>query len=145
MSYLASEDTFGIVKDLFARNLIVPVVGNFAGPKSIRGIGTYVRSRSATVTAFYLSNVEPILKDAGSLPTFCANVATLPMDPTSVLIKIGNAGTLPQDDPTAFDRPVGQPLRPSGATPMIGTFVTGVVLPMATRCGGFLTRASERE
>src|SRR5215475_11509951 len=31
-SYLASEETFRTVKDLEARNMIVPVVGNFGGP-----------------------------------------------------------------------------------------------------------------
>ena len=33
------------------RNLIVPVVGNFAGPKALRAIGRYVRERQGTVRA----------------------------------------------------------------------------------------------
>ena len=32
-SYLASEESFTLVKNMQARNLIVPVVGDFAGPK----------------------------------------------------------------------------------------------------------------
>src|SRR5262249_9788284 len=45
-SYLNSEDAFRTVKDLEARNLIVPLVGDFAGPKAIRAVGTYLRGRS---------------------------------------------------------------------------------------------------
>src|SRR5262249_23745976 len=61
-SYLASEDTFRVLKDLEERNLLVPVVGNFAGPKALRAVGKYVRDHGATVSAFYLSNVEQYLQ-----------------------------------------------------------------------------------
>ena len=37
--YLASEATFKIMKDLESRNLVIPVVGDFAGPKALRAIG----------------------------------------------------------------------------------------------------------
>jgi hypothetical protein len=60
-SYLASEERFEIVQDLHRRNLIVPVVGNFAGNKALRSIGQYLKERAATVTAFYTSNVERYL------------------------------------------------------------------------------------
>ena len=48
-SFLATEENFAVIKDLHSRNLIVPVVGNFAGPKAIRAVGKYVRARGATV------------------------------------------------------------------------------------------------
>src|SRR5262245_45974252 len=35
-SYLATEENFTVLKTLEAKNLLVPVVGNFAGPKAIR-------------------------------------------------------------------------------------------------------------
>ena len=38
-SYLASEETFAFMKDLETRNLIVPLVGNFGGPKALRAVG----------------------------------------------------------------------------------------------------------
>ena len=41
--FLASDEAYAAVKDLEARNLVVPVVGDFAGPKAIRGVGKYVR------------------------------------------------------------------------------------------------------
>ena len=85
-SYLASEATFAFLKDLQSRNLIVPVVGDFGGPKALRGIGRYVRAQGATVAAFYLSNVEQYLRGSSRV-AFCANVATLPLDDTSTFIR----------------------------------------------------------
>src|SRR5262249_7197406 len=55
-SYLANEENFNVMKSLETKNLIVPVVGNFAGPKAIRAVGKYVKENGGTVTAFYLSN-----------------------------------------------------------------------------------------
>ena len=40
-SFLSTEESFGFLKDLESRNLLVPVVGNFAGPKAIRAVGKY--------------------------------------------------------------------------------------------------------
>jgi hypothetical protein len=87
LSFLASEASFKVVKELQARNLIVPVVGNFAGPKALRAIGDYVRSRKAVITAFYVSEVEPYLQESKQMPAFCANMATLPVSPSSVLVR----------------------------------------------------------
>jgi len=86
-SYLATESAFELVKMLESRNLVVPVVGDFAGPKAIRSIGTYLKAHGATVSAFYLSNVEQYLDRAGKWPTFCHNVATLPLDGASTFIR----------------------------------------------------------
>jgi hypothetical protein len=86
-SYLATEESFLFLKDLESKNLLVPVVGNFGGPKAIRAVGKYIRDRGATVTAFYLSNVEQYLTQDGLWGTFCANVATLPLDDSSTFIR----------------------------------------------------------
>lgn len=89
LSYLASEEKFAFLKDLQRRNLVVPVVGNFSGPKALRAVGDYVRSHGATVTAFYVSNVESYLHREGSWNAFCGNVATMPIDEASVFIRPG--------------------------------------------------------
>ena len=57
-----------MLKDLEERNLIVPVVGNFGGPKSLRTVGKYLKDHGATVVAFYLSNVEQYLNQDGIWP-----------------------------------------------------------------------------
>jgi hypothetical protein len=86
-SYLASNASFTFLRELEASNLVVPVVGDFGGPKAIRSIGTYLKARGATVGAFYLSNVEQYLYQDGKWPAFCRNVATLPLDGASTFIR----------------------------------------------------------
>jgi hypothetical protein len=76
-SYLATEDAFSLVKSLHARNAIVPVVGDFAGPHALRSVGDYARQHKAVVGAFYASNVEVYL-NRQKAATFCGNLASLP-------------------------------------------------------------------
>jgi len=90
--YLASEDAFGAVKALQARNLVVPVVGDFAGPRALRSVGAYLRSKSAVVSAFYVSNVEQYLRVERVWGAFCGNAARLPLDETSTFIRAGRGG-----------------------------------------------------
>jgi len=86
-TYLATEANFVFVKTMQQRNLIVPVVGDFAGPKALRGIGSWLRDRGAVLSAFYVSNVEDYLRRNGVWPRFCANVATMPLDASSIFIR----------------------------------------------------------
>jgi len=96
-SYLASDENFSILKKLEENNLLVPVVGDFAGPKAIREIGRYLHAHNAPVTTFYLSNVERYLfEDAGAWRKFYVNVAVLPYDSSSQFIRsvLNGAGFL---------------------------------------------------
>jgi hypothetical protein len=90
--YLSSEESFRFLKDLEERNMLVPVVGNFAGPKALRAVGKYVRDHGATVSAMYLSNVEQYLNQDGIWGYFCANVATMPLDEKSTFIRSVRGG-----------------------------------------------------
>ena len=92
-SFLANDDNFMFMKDLETRNLLVPVVGNFGGPKAIRSVGKYVRDRGGLVSAFYLSNVEQYLTQQGLWYTFCGNFATLPLDESSTFIYSQSGGS----------------------------------------------------
>jgi hypothetical protein len=85
--FLANEEAFGYVKSLQSRNLVVPVVGNFAGAKAIRAVGAYLKEKGTTLSVFYLSNVEEYLKRDGIWQDFCANVSELPLDATSTFIR----------------------------------------------------------
>ncbi|HWF84342.1 MAG TPA: hypothetical protein VG222_05835 [Vicinamibacterales bacterium] len=91
-SYLATEDRYAFVKDLETRNMLVPVVGNFGGPRAIRRVGTYLKGHGATVSAFYLSNVEQYLRMDGLWVAFCANAAALPLDESSLFIRSVRGG-----------------------------------------------------
>ena len=86
-SYLATEENFRFIKGLEEKNLIVPVMGDFAGPKALRAIGRYVRERGSVVSAFYVSNVEQYLFQDGKFDAFARNVATLPVDARSTFIR----------------------------------------------------------
>jgi len=87
-SYLASEDNFRIIRDLERQNLVVPVVGDFAGDKAIIGIGRYVREHAALVNTFYVSNVERYLFEQGDRgKQFYANAASLPIDASSIFVR----------------------------------------------------------
>jgi hypothetical protein len=88
-SYLANEENFAFLKDLETRNLIVPVVGDFGGNKAIRAVGRYLKSIDASVSAFYLSNVEQFLVQDGKWDRFCGSSSTLPIDETSFFIRSG--------------------------------------------------------
>ncbi len=89
--YLASEEIYQTLRDLQERNLIVPLVGDFAGPKALRSVARYLGLHHATVSVFYTSNVEQYL--FGGRPRgeawqrFYANVAALPTDARSTFIR----------------------------------------------------------
>jgi hypothetical protein len=85
--YLANEENFGWLKKLQQNNLLIPVVGDFAGPKALRAVGAWVRARGAAVTTFYTSNVEQYLFQSRVWDAFARNLAALPLDPTSTLLR----------------------------------------------------------
>jgi len=91
-SYLASEENWQVLKTLEAKNLLVPVVGNFAGPKAIRSVGAWLKKHNATVSAFYLSNVEQYLNMDGIWMDFCRNSLELPIDENSQFIRSYRGG-----------------------------------------------------
>jgi hypothetical protein len=90
-SFLATEDNFRYMKDLHSRNLFIPIVGDFAGPKAIRSVGNYLRAHGTTLTAFYTSNVEEYLFSNQVWRAFYDNAATLPVTPSSVFIRSGSS------------------------------------------------------
>jgi hypothetical protein len=86
-AYLANDANFKWMQEFEAKNLLVPVTGDFMGPKAIRAVGEYVRARGATVGTFYTSNVEQYLHQTAIWGNFYANVATLPFDNGSLFIR----------------------------------------------------------
>jgi hypothetical protein len=84
------------------QNLIIPVVGDFAGPKAIRAVGQYLKDRGAVVHAFYISNVEDYIR---AWQQYEANIAALPLDSSSVFIRWSTAGITTLSAMTDFIRP----------------------------------------
>ena len=87
MCFLASEDDFQFVKGLEGRDMVVPVVGNLAGPHALAAIGQEVARRGEKVSAFYISNIENYLFRDGSFPRYMDNVKKLPHSDKSVVIR----------------------------------------------------------
>jgi hypothetical protein len=86
--FLGNEDQYDIVRQLHLRNLIVPIVGDFAGPKALRAVGEYLRSHNAVVSAIYTSNVEQYLfREPHKWRQYYENVATLPLDSMSTFVR----------------------------------------------------------
>jgi hypothetical protein len=87
-SYLANEDNFQFLREMHRQNLIVPLVGDFAGTKAIRATADYLKGHQATVTTFYTSNVEQYLFQQGDdWQRFYTNLASLPLDAASTLVR----------------------------------------------------------
>ena len=87
VSYLVSETDFQFLKSLQEANLVIPVVGNLAGPHALRAIGEQARSWGVSIQAFYTSNIEFYLWGDGSFRDFADNVITMPLADDGVLIR----------------------------------------------------------
>jgi len=87
-SYMGSEENFRLLQDFEKKNLIVPVVGDFAGPKAIRSVASYLKAHDAFVSAFYVSNVEQYLfQGSDDWSKFYKNVEALPVDASAAFIR----------------------------------------------------------
>jgi hypothetical protein len=93
VGFLGSEGRYRTVRDLERRNLVIPLVGNFSGPKALRAVGSWLRERGATVNVFYTSNVEQYLWQQGDdAPRFYANVGAMPVDTAARFIRSSTGG-----------------------------------------------------
>ncbi len=86
-NFLASEDAFQFVRGLENRDLLIPVVGDLAGPSAIASIGRLLAGRGEHVSAYYVSNVEFYLFREGAFARFIANLRRLPRSGNSVVIR----------------------------------------------------------
>jgi hypothetical protein len=93
-NFLAVKEDYEFVRELHRKNLIIPIVGNFAGKKALVSIGDYLRKNGLTVTAYYLSNVEQYLFGNGEFSAFAGNVKRLPLNDKSLFIR-SVAGRMP--------------------------------------------------
>jgi hypothetical protein len=111
-SFLSSEENYRTIKSLHERNLIVPVSGDFGGPKAVRAIGAYLTQHHGTLRAFYVSNVEQYLFQDGKSLAFYENVASIPIDSASVFIR-----------PYSMRRGFGGYIGPAHSLCPIGSFI----------------------
>ena len=86
-SFLISEDDFQVVRRLQQRDLVIPVVGNFAGPSALAAVGRAIRQQGEELSAFYVSNVELYLFQDAVFPRYIENLAGIPHNSRSVIIR----------------------------------------------------------
>ncbi len=83
--YLAREESYKHIRDMQQKNLIVPLVGDFTGLKSIKTVAQYVKDHGSTISVFYISNVEDYIQSTWS--RYLSNLAALPADDSTLLIR----------------------------------------------------------
>jgi len=84
-AYLDTEEQYEFVRQMEQKNLIIPLVADFGGTKTIQEIAKYLKSHGSTVSVFYISNVEDYLENSWN--NYRANLAALPADDSTLLIR----------------------------------------------------------
>jgi hypothetical protein len=137
-SYLASEANYATLRDLEMRNLIVPIVGDFGGPKALRSVARYLDMHHATVSVFYTSNVEQYLFHGDVYQHFYDNVGALPIDGRSTFIRafFNNQGRVFRYPPQTPSGP--NSFGPPGA-PRSDTLVNPISVLLAAYAEGHIT------
>lgn len=136
-SYLASEQAYRVVQSLERRNLVIPVVGDLAGPRVLPALATLLRERDDRVSVLYTSNVEDYLIRAGTFSTFVQHVRALPRTPNSVVIRswFGGPGSHPLNVAGYYTTQLVEP---------IDTFVRDPSVANVRRYGELVYRIRQR-
>ena len=140
-SYLATEESYQVIRQLELKNLLVPIVGDFGGPKALRSVGAWLRRHGATVSAFYTSNVEQYLFRDDEWQRFYANAGALPLDSHSLFIRAvfesafgyRRFRVLPIPDRSAGSMP---PMPPQPAPPRSVTMLSSILDTVAAAKNG---------
>ena len=85
--FLSDEADYAFLRGMQREGRIIPVVGDLAGTHAVRAIGRSVQRAGLRVSAFYTSNVEFYLNGPEQLERYTANVAALPRDDRSMIIR----------------------------------------------------------
>lgn len=86
--FLATEEQFHKIQDIQRKNLLIPLVGDFAGPKTLHAVADYMSEHNALLSVFYTSNVEMYLFQQGNdWKQFYENVSALPFNSNSKFIR----------------------------------------------------------
>jgi hypothetical protein len=85
--FLAAEEGYQFLRDLQGRDLVIPIVGDLAGPSAVASIGKAIAARGEKVTVFYVSNVEFYLFREGTFPKFIGNLKQLPHTENAVIVR----------------------------------------------------------
>jgi hypothetical protein len=116
--FLASEANYQAVRQMHLKNLIIPLVGDFAGDRALAGIGEFLAEHEAVLGVFYTSNVETYLwQPHEQALRFYENVAQLPHDASSLFVRsirsdVRTSLGIPASDVPANWRTFVMPIQP---------------------------------
>ncbi len=118
--FLAREDWYQTVRTTQIGDQVLPLVGDFAGPKALPALADWLRHRHLGLSVFYISDVEFFLLRSGRFATYIANLRKLPWLEGAVLIRtstreIPHPERHPGDSSTTILRPVAPFLEAAGA------------------------------
>ena len=85
--FLATEEAFQFVKSLEDRNLLIPLVGDFAGDRALASVAAWMTEHDETLSTLYTSNVEQYLFRDGGFDAFARSVAAFPHDSRSAIVR----------------------------------------------------------
>jgi hypothetical protein len=113
-SFLVAEADYQFVRGLQQRDLIIPVVGNVAGPKALAAIGRAIRQQGQQLAVFYVSNVELYLFQDGMFSRYGETLSAIPHSARAVLVRSIFSGpgvwSLPEAVPGYASASVTEPL-----------------------------------
>lgn len=128
LSFLADEAAFQFVRDLQARDRVIPVVGDVSGPKAMRAIAAEIKARGLMLSGFYISNVEYYLYQGGVFGRYVENLKTFPHDTRSMVIRSvfpsGGSRNLSQSVPGYYSTSLTQPFATMLADVAAGKYPT---------------------
>src|SRR6185295_9989343 len=75
------------VRELEERNRVIPLVGDFAGSKSLASVADYLAQHRYLLNAFYTSNVEEYLFQDRTFTRFADNVGRFAISDRAVFIR----------------------------------------------------------
>jgi hypothetical protein len=111
------------MKRFQAENRLIPIVGDFAGPRAFKNVGAFLKRNNLAVSTFYTSNVEYYLFENGQWSRYVDNVRALPVTDDAVFIRAyfsNAAGVQPQTMPghrvTTLIQSMRQFLRDAGTS-----------------------------
>jgi hypothetical protein len=99
--YLATDESFQWMRHFQMENRLVPIVGDFAGPKAFKNVASFLKANGLAVSVFYTSNVEFYIFGGDPWQKYLGNVRALPLNSDAVFIRayFGNGQAHPKNVP----------------------------------------------
>jgi len=101
--YLWSDEDFAFLKNMSEKNLIIPLVGDFAGTKCISELGKWLKKRKLKVGIFYTSSVEYWIGERKNnfavWSIWISNLKALPWSENAVIVRATFGSTFFNEHP----------------------------------------------